>query len=64
MPAEIHLGSDRVRVEESLSDVRAAIDSGDAWITLRARQQEVLIQVAQITHVEGVGDHARTGFSA
>jgi hypothetical protein len=60
MPAEIHLGSDRVRVEESLTDVRAAIDSGGAWITLTARQQEVLIQVAQITHVEGVGEGRAT----
>ena len=63
MPAEVHLGSDRVRVEESLPEVRAAIDAGGAWITLTARQQEVLIQVSQITHVEGVGEHARAGFS-
>jgi L-lysine 2,3-aminomutase len=59
----VHLGPDRVRVEESLDEVRAAIDGGDPWITLTARQQEVLIQVAQITHVEGVGEHTRAGFS-
>jgi hypothetical protein len=51
-----------VRVEESLPEVRAAIDGGGAWITLTARQHEVLIQVSQITHVEGVGEHTRAGF--